>query len=274
MLKNKKFKNIYLLIMSIFIIIFVFAFNINLTTKYYKIDSHKLNENVRILFISDLHSSYYGKNQKNLLTSINLQNPDIILLGGDIADDKRTHENTEILLKNISKKYPCYYVSGNHEFWSGEINNIKKMFLSYGINILEGNNKIISVNNQKINICGVDDPEIGKNTFFKQINNISNLINNSFFTIFLSHRPEYINTYIDYDFDLILSGHAHGGQWIIPGILNGFYAPNQGFFPEYAGGLYKFDKKIFIVSRGLAKWSTSIIPRIFNPPELVIIDIF
>lgn len=274
MLKNKKFKNIYLLIMSIFIIIFVFAFNINLTTKYYKIDSHKLNENVRILFISDLHSSYYGKNQKNLLTSINLQNPDIILLGGDIADDKRTHENTEILLKNISKKYPCYYVSGNHEFWSGEINNIKKMFLSYGINILEGNNKIISVNNQKINICGVDDPEIGKNTFFKQINNISNLINNSFFTIFLSHRPEYINTYIDYDFDLILSGHAHGGQWIIPCILNGFYAPNQGFFPEYAGGLYKFDKKIFIVNRGLAKWSASIIPRIFNPPELVIIDIF
>lgn len=226
MLKNKKFKNIYLLIISIFIIIFVFAFNINLTTRYYKIDSHKLNENIRILFISDLHSSYYGKNQKNLLTSINLQNPDIILLGGDIADDKRTHENTEILLKNISKKYPCYYVSGNHEFWSGEINNI------------------------------------------------SNLINNSFFTIFLSHRPEYINTYIDYDFDLILSGHAHGGQWIIPGILNGFYAPNQGFFPEYAGGLYKFDKKIFIVSRGLAKWSTSIIPRIFNPPELVIIDIF
>lgn len=73
---------------------------------------------------------------------------------------------------------------------------------------------------------------------------------------------------------MILSGHAHGGQWIIPGILNGFYAPNQGFFPEYAGGLYKFDKKIFIVSRGLAKWSTSIIPRIFNPPELVIIDIF
>lgn len=274
MLKNKKFKNIYLLIISIFIIIFVFAFNINLTTKYYKIDSHKLNENVRILFISDLHSSYYGKNQKNLLTSINLQNPDIILLGGDIADDKRTHENTEILLKNISKKYPCYYVSGNHEFWSGEINNIKKMFLSYGITILEGNNKIISVNNQKINICGVDDPEIGKNTFFKQINNISNLINNSFFTIFLSHRPEYINTYIDYDFDLILSGHAYGGQWIIPGILNGFYAPNQDFFPEYAGGLYKFDKKIFIVNRGLAKWSASIIPRIFNPPELVIIDIF
>jgi len=92
------------------------------------------------------------------------------------------------------------------------------------------------------------------------------------FTIFMAHRPEYIDVYLQYDFDLILSGHAHGGQWRIPGILNGFLAPNQGFFPQYAGGMYEFSDKTFIVSRGLAKESTSI-PRVFNPPELVIVDI-
>ena len=81
-----------------------------------------------------------------------------------------------------------------------------------------------------------------------------------------------IDMYLQYEFDLILSGHAHGGQWRIPRILNGFLAPNQGFFPKYAGGKYDFNHTTFIVSRGLAKESTRI-PRIFNPPELVIVDI-
>ena len=70
----------------------------------------------------------------------------------------------------------------------------------------------------------------------------------------------------------MLCGHAHGGQWRIPGILNGLYCPGEGLFPEYAGGLYEKDGTVMIVSRGLAKES-NIVPRIFNRPELVIIDI-
>lgn len=93
-----------------------------------------------------------------------------------------------------------------------------------------------------------------------------------FFTLLLAHRPEYIDHYLDYNFDLILSGHAHGGQWRLPGIINGLYAPNQGLFPKYAGGQYNINGTVFIVSRGLSRESTRI-PRIFNRPELVIIDI-
>ena len=88
----------------------------------------------------------------------------------------------------------------------------------------------------------------------------------------LTHRPELIDKYNEYNFDLILSGHAHGGQWRIPFILNGLIAPNQGLLPKYTGGLYKFGNNNMIVSRGLAREST-IIPRLFNRPELVIIDI-
>ena len=73
------------------------------------------------------------------------------------------------------------------------------------------------------------------------------------YTILLTHRPELIDVYSQYDFDLVLSGHAHGGQWRIPGILNGLYAPNQGIFPAYAGGLYEQNGTIMIVSRGLAR---------------------
>ena len=93
------------------------------------------------------------------------------------------------------------------------------------------------------------------------------------FNVLLAHYPEQIEYYRSFGkFDLILSGHAHGGQWRIPGILNGLYAPNQGLFPEYAGGRYDFEDSVMIVSRGLSR-TKEIIPRIFNNPELVIIDI-
>lgn len=89
----------------------------------------------------------------------------------------------------------------------------------------------------------------------------------------LSHRPELFETYQKYGFDLVLSGHAHGGQWRIPGVLNGLFAPDQGLFPEYAGGRYDYAEGTMIVSRGLARESTPV-PRIFNRPEVVIVDIF
>ena len=92
------------------------------------------------------------------------------------------------------------------------------------------------------------------------------------FTVLLSHRPELAEMYQKYKFDLVLSGHAHGGQWRIPGILNGLFAPNQGILPRYAGGRYDFEGQTLIVSRGLAREST-LAPRIFNRPELVIIEL-
>ena len=92
------------------------------------------------------------------------------------------------------------------------------------------------------------------------------------YTILLAHRPEYYETYCNYSFDLVLCGHAHGGQWRIPYLINGLYAPNQGIFPKYAGGRYDGDKTTMIVSRGL-DIETTWVPRIFNRPELVIIDL-
>ncbi|MDO4733224.1 MAG: metallophosphoesterase, partial [Bacillota bacterium] len=89
-------------------------------------------------------------------------------------------------------------------------------------------------------------------------------------SILLSHRPECTAFYESSGFDLELSGHAHGGQLRIPGLLNGLYAPNQGFFPKYAGGLYQLGKTSLLVSRGLCK---SRLPRVFNRPELAIIEL-
>ena len=93
------------------------------------------------------------------------------------------------------------------------------------------------------------------------------------FSILLTHRPERVEDYTGRGFDLVLAGHAHGGQWRLPGLINGLIAPNQGLFPRYAGGRYALDgDTTMIVSRGLARESTRI-PRLFNRPELVVVDI-
>jgi len=255
-----------------FAALIIYACNDDLTVRYYEIESKKIQDNIRVAFITDLHSCYYGKSQTELLSCIDEQYPDVILFGGDIVDDKLPNKNAVTVLKTLAEKYPCYYVSGNHEYRSGKIDTIKQMIEGYGIIILEGQSEQVDLNGQVINISGIDDAEVGEKNIMHQIEEAENQIEPTLFTIFMAHRPECIDTYLHYDFDLVLAGHAHGGQWRIPGIMNGLLAPNQGFFPKYAGGKYDFNDKTFIVSRGLARESTRI-PRIFNPPELVIVDI-
>ena len=254
-----------------------FAFNTKLKIQHYSLESEKLTAPVRIVLITDLHSCSYGKGQRELIDAIHAQKPDIILLGGDICDDKLPHLNTELVLRAIADKYPCYYVTGNHEYWSREIEKILKIFESYNVPVLEGSFDTIDVRGQKLNICGISDPDCLKYTdknysITEQLKDAAVASENGNYTILLAHRPELIDSYLNYDFDLILAGHAHGGQWRLPGIINGLFAPNQGFFPRYAGGKYRFEDSYMIVSRGLARESTRI-PRIFNRPELVVIDI-
>lgn len=263
---------VFIIVIITFVIFIIVVSKEGLTVRNYEIESNKINDRLRIAFIADLHSCYYGEDQTELLNCIDEQRPDIILFGGDIVDDDLPYENALLVLQATAEKYPCYYVSGNHEFWSGEIGSIKKKIAEYGITVLEGQSETVAINGQSINICGVDDAEIGESIFMQQIEEAAAQAAPARFTVFMAHRPEYIEAYLQYDFDLVLSGHAHGGQWRIPGILNGLLAPNQGFFPNYAGGAYRFHEKTFIVSRGLAKESTRV-PRIFNPPELVIVDI-
>lgn len=243
----------------------------------YDIQSSKVDEPVKMVLITDLHSCNYGENQIELIEAVDQQTPDIVLLSGDIFDDHMDNDRTVMTLKALSNSYPCYYVTGNHEIWSGEVDNMKKIMEDLGIHVLEGENEIVTIGDQRINVCGVDDPEInnytnGHSSFESQLENLKHIHENGLYTILLSHRPEYVGTYANYSFDLILAGHAHGGQWRLPGIINGLYAPGEGLFPKYAGGRYTFLSSEMIVSRGLAKESTRV-PRIFNRPELVVINL-
>lgn len=286
-MKRKQNKNRKLWIagiLSLFIVLILLACDSRLKTVTYTVESDKISTPVRIVLLTDLHSCRYGENQKNLIKAVKAQNPDIILLGGDIFDDKVPHKNAELTVKQLAEQYPCYYVTGNHEYWSREVGAILDIIEGYGVKVLSGKCDTIEVNGQTLNICGVDDPDAevylaeGEPIEWQlkraneAVQKAEKTLGTEIFSVLLSHRPELYETYQNYEFDLVLSGHAHGGQWRIPGLLNGLFAPDQGLFPEYAGGKYDYPGGTMIVSRGLARESTPV-PRIFNRPELVVVEV-
>lgn len=260
-------RKITYIIIGWLLILWTIAADTGLAVPRYEIASDKIKKPLRIVLLTDFHSSSYGKDQQVLTDVIDRQSPDIILLAGDIAENIRPHKHTEELLSQIGKKYPCFYTVGNHEEWSGECEKIKEMFRAYGVTVLEGDSEILDFEGQKIRISGADNSLPSE-----QYKACVDSAGDGIFTVFMSHRPDLVNMYSDKGFDLVVSGHAHGGQVRIPWLLNGLYAPNQGFFPKYAGGRYLLadNSTEMIVSRGLCK---NVLPRVFDPPEVVVIDI-
>jgi predicted MPP superfamily phosphohydrolase len=230
---------------------------------------------ITMVLISDLHSTIYGGDQSPLIEMIAAQKPDLILLSGDIIDDKRPVTGTALLLAGIRDLAPVFYVTGNHEYMSKRIDDIRHTLESFGVVILSDSYARIDIRGKAVIVAGVEDPYkrkiespeydqgLSMEKAFRGLDKIDG------YKILIAHRPENIKKYAQYPFDLVVSGHAHGGQVRIPRLLNGLYAPNQGLFPRYAGGLYTHGALTHIVSRGLSvsPW----LPRIFNPPELVVI---
>jgi predicted MPP superfamily phosphohydrolase len=278
--QRKKFMFGIPLILTIQIAIIVFALNLSLSVSYYEIESDKINGEIKLILVTDLHSCDYGDGQIELINAIETERPDAVLLVGDIYDDGLPPENTTEFIQYLSGKYPCYYVSGNHEFWSRQADEYKSILESYGVKVLEGTSEILKVGGDRIRISGIDDPDTDRYPsrsipYSEQIIYLNDeKKHNELFTILLSHRPERINELLPLNSDLVLSGHAHGGQWRLPIILeNGLLSPNQGLFPKYTNGEYIFGNTTLLVSRGLAKESTRLIPRIFNRPEIVVITL-
>lgn len=233
------------------------------------------HEPVRIVLITDLHSCYYGKEMSSLIRRVDREEPDIILLGGDIFDDKLPDDNAKYFVEAMSDRYPCYYVTGNHEYWSERVPEIKEYLAGIGVTVLAGDCSTIETGDVMLDICGVDDPtRMTVQGWREQLDQAYALTDDTHVRILLSHRPELTDVYEEYDFDLVCAGHAHAGQFRIPFINRGLYAPNQGSMAQYVSGIYELSNGTLMeVSRGLARESTPA-PRYFNHPEVVVVDLY
>jgi predicted MPP superfamily phosphohydrolase len=236
-----------------------------------------------IILITDLHSTVHGANQEPLIQAVRERKPDLIFLAGDIIDDKAPVQGARLLLAGIKGLAPVYYVSGNHEYWSPDVPAVWAELRSFGVRILSDEYERLTIRGSALIIAGVEDPD---KALAAPRYDPDKAMGEAFagleaegpqaYKILLAHRPERIARYKQYPFDLVVSGHTHGGQVRIPFLLNGLYAPNQGLFPRYAGGLYTHTDTrkpplFHIISRGLS--INPRLPRIFNPPELVHIRI-
>ncbi|GAA0684022.1 hypothetical protein SAMN04487885_108136 [Clostridium cadaveris] len=265
-----------------FIVVAIFCFwqNNSIVISNYTHRSRKIPSafhGYKILHISDLHNKMFGKNQDYLIKKIKASSPDIIVITGDLIDRRRFDLDTAMCFINKAVDIaPIYYVSGNHEAWSGKYDQIKQSLKDAGVLILDDTSLELLKGENSIQLLGLSDPDFltsnyldGTNTkkLELQLKQWSNDIN---YKILLSHRPELFSLYIENNIDLIFSGHAHGGQIRLP-FLGGLIAPDQGFFPKYTSGPYKNGNTTMFVSRGLGN---SIFPfRVFNRPEIVVVTL-
>lgn len=257
----------------------LYAWFFTMETVSYELTSDKLTDSIRIVFVSDLHSCRYGgRDQKTLMKAIDAAEPDIVLFGGDAVDHVGDLKDVCSIMKQVREKYPCGYAPGNHEVMRHDLSSVYDMVTNEaGVPLLLGKDSLdITVKGQQISIFGIIDAwEYGvKGT---QLDNVREKLDKDRYIILLAHQPEQIDEYLAEgdDFDLVLSGHAHGGQWRIPGILEqGLYAPDQGLFPKRTSGIFHEGNTVQIVSRGLSRPARmAIIPRYFNHPELSVIEI-
>ena len=260
---------IRLLLLAALVVLAVIGLDQRVIVRHYTVESDKIDAPVRLVVLADYHGCNYGD---GLIPAVEALHPDVVLLPGDIFDDGMPRAPSEALVRGLADRWPCYYVTGNHEYWTGEVGEICRIIEAAGVTVLDQDCAELTVNGQNINICGIPDPYAYVDTEDALARAAAD-IQQEAFTILLAHRPELIEKYAATGaFNLVVSGHAHGGQVRIPLLVNGLYAPNQGWLPRYAGGLYEVDGTTLIVSRGLARESTGL-PRVFNRPEIVVIDL-
>lgn len=250
----------------------------DLRASHYVFRSPKVGQDLegyRIVQVSDLHNREFGRGNCNLLALIQAQQPDLIAITGDLMDSYHTNLDKALAFaRQVSKLAPCYYVTGNHEhrMTLEKLTGFLRGLEDAGIRVLR---------NEAVELGLPAESEAGKRsggTYFRLLgvdcqqgktDTLQHLMADrdpGELNILLSHKPHYADYYRHAGVDLVLTGHAHGGQWRFP-LVGGLYAPGQGVFPKYTAGMYRLGETVMCVSRGLGNSSFPL--RIQNKPELV-----
>lgn len=231
----------------------------------------------RIAHISDLHNAQLGDGNVDLLDMLKEAEPDLIAITGDLVDSRHTDVTIALQFAEEAVKIaPCYYVTGNHERRLSEYPQIKQELMALGVTVLDDEVVTLEKDGDIVTLIGINDPSFVTDYWTgdaapvvqAQLQELTD--ESDGFTLLLSHRPELFEVYADFDVDLVLSGHAHGGQIRLP-FVGGLVAPNQGLFPEYEAGLYTEGNTNMLVSRGIGN---SLWPfRVNNRPEVILVEL-
>ncbi len=219
-----------------------------------------IEESVHMAFVSDLH----GFPIAPILHLLQEMKPDAVLVGGDFVQDEEDYEDGFALLTQSARQFPTFCSVGNHDLrFPGDL---PAAIRATGA---------VALDNSEVFFRGLwlgglssalHEQGLVRRHLVKQIPDLAWLASFSArpgFKLLLCHHPEYYDRYVrPFPVDLVLSGHAHGGQWRF--FNRGIMAPGQGLFPAYTAGLYE---ERLLVSRGLG--NAVFVPRINNPPEVL-----
>ena len=272
---------IYFIIAAVLIILIMFCYYQNNkidVTKYIHL-SEKIEEDLKVVHLSDLHS----KPSKKVLKVLDELCPDIIMITGDYINDHLKHHNKMLAYgKELTKRAPVFYITGNHERRLDCFDDLMNELKEIGFTVLLNDIAEADINGNLITVLGLDENQANfydykarkEGTFvYKDMKPYFDELDlRGGFKFVLSHFPENFESvkelnYSQYDFDIQLSGHAHGGQFILP-FIGPVYSPGQGLFPKYARGS-KGEKPKLIISRGLGNSEFPL--RLFNHPEINVI---
>ena len=220
-------------------------------------------DGLRILQISDLHNQSFGKENRRLLSALRECKADVIVITGDLVDSTFTDPSKALAFaEELVKLAPVYYCTGNHEhrLSQTELDAFLKGLSDLGVRVLSDE----AIPFYGGTLVGLQDPSSETDILEQLLSREQE----ASFTILLSHKPHHIENYLQAD--LVLAGHAHGGQVYIP-LIGGLIAPGQGYFPKYTKGFYTMENTTMLVSRGIG--NSHRIPRVFNIPELVLLTL-
>lgn len=282
MKKLKKQKKRRLLRSAVFVAVlcvWLYWGNTSVQTTSIEIGSEEIPEEFdgfTIVQVSDLHNAEFGAHQERLLRAIQEASPDMIAVTGDLIDSNRTDVAKAMeLIYGALQIAPVYYVTGNHEARCDQYAELKKQMTEAGVDLLEDEQIPLTRGGASIRLAGLNDPRFTAASDVREDTAADGKLKELLqegegYTVLLSHRPELFDVYADNGVNLVLSGHAHGGQVRLP-FIGGIVAPNQGFFPQYSEGVHEKGQTQMVVSRGLGN---SIAPlRIHNRPELIVVKL-
>lgn len=284
---SKKRKIVIFTLLSIIIIFFIFIYDVyisynELTTTDYLITTEKINSEINLAILSDLHDNQLGENNKELTNQINSLSPDIILVVGDVVNsDSKDSKIVTNLMKQICKKHKVFYSLGNtdRDYIESGTSDLVKELESTGVTILNNQYKDIKIKGNNIRIGGMyayafglnDTNKVDKDTMEEGVYDfLAEFQDTNNYKIMMAHRPDsfiFGNASEIWNIDLVASGHNHGGQVVLP-FVGGFYGGDQGWFPEYDKGFFDLNKIKILITSGLGSGKQKL-PRFNNPPEIV-----